>query len=299
MPDFLLFAQHGWFDTSHAIARLARAIATPTSHIITPNLGYTRIWLRMEPLIKAVEQQAHTLMQQHPSTPIRVIAHSMGGLLWLEVLQRHPEWWPRLERLVLLGSPVGGVDLARIIDPFGWGIGIARDLGQNRRALAETIASSIPTLAIAGDADGGGDGLITVEATRMRQARWVCLPGLWHPALRNHPRVAAVVRAFWACPGPSQCATPLLTTAHHIIERLRRVPGMTDGHQRGVQQSQITMRSACGLRLRTWRNPVGVEHVFVTDSAEHCLFAGFVGWVHTPGLRRELAALRREYGASS
>ncbi|NEQ86615.1 MAG: alpha/beta hydrolase, partial [Moorea sp. SIO2I5] len=157
-PDFLLYAQHGWADTSKAIANLAQSIATSRTAIIAPDLGWFKTWLWIEPLIKQLEHIVLDTIVTYPQTPIRIIGHSMGGLIWLELLSRHQDWWSQVESLVLIGSPIGGADLARIIDPLGIGIGIAKDLGINRRQLAESIGAVIPTLVIAGDSDHGSDG---------------------------------------------------------------------------------------------------------------------------------------------
>ncbi|MEO0377730.1 MAG: alpha/beta hydrolase, partial [Cyanobacteria bacterium P01_A01_bin.17] len=140
-PQNIIYAQHGWADDHRHMEYLATQLAAPTSKIVAPNLGYWRTWLRIAPLIDRVDAIATQTHAQHPHAPMRIIGHSMGGLIWLEVLHRHPEWWPQVESLVLVGSPVGGADLARMIDPFGWGIGVARDLGKSRRGIGVAIAS--------------------------------------------------------------------------------------------------------------------------------------------------------------
>lgn len=126
-PDFVLFAQHGWADDSKAMAALAHGAATSNTHIVTPSLGWVKTWIRIEPLVQVVERIATEAIATYPNTRIKIIGHSMGGLIWIEVLRRHPEWWSQLHSLVLIASPVGGADLARIFDPLGLGIGMARD----------------------------------------------------------------------------------------------------------------------------------------------------------------------------
>jgi hypothetical protein len=55
-PDFILYAQHGWADNNRAILDLAQKLATPKTLAIAPSLGYYRTWLRIQPLIEAVEK---------------------------------------------------------------------------------------------------------------------------------------------------------------------------------------------------------------------------------------------------
>jgi pimeloyl-ACP methyl ester carboxylesterase len=291
MPDVLLFAQHGWADTHRAMHRLARKVATPHTAIIAPNLGYIKTWLRIGPLIEQVEQHASTALAHFPDVPVRIIGHSMGGLIWLEVLHRRPEWQPRIERLVLLASPVGGADLGRIFDPLGLGLGIARDLGTNRRLLAETVTADIPTLVVAGDLDGGSDGTVTVASTQIETARLVCLPNVSHPQLREHPWVVKLIRDFWdhlhATPAPDMIA--------NVLQRLRAVPGITDAHQRDFPRAHIHMLFRNGYSIRIWHNQLQVMHVFVADNGGQRLYGGFVGWIHTHHLQRALEGIAQTY----
>lgn len=294
-PNFILFAQHGWADTGQAIAALAQSVASPDTHVVAPSLGYVKTWLRIEPLIAKVEEIAREAIAQHPNAQIRIIGHSMGGLIWLELLDRHPEWWALVESLVLVASPVGGADLGRILDPFDLGIGIARDLGKNRRAIAEKIAQFIPTLIIVGDVDGGSDGTITVESAKFRHAQITYLPGLPHAVLKNHPSVAAAILNFWAQPEKAVLKTGEPELSDLVIERLRAVIGMTDAHRRDFERSRVYITFKDGSTIRIWKNPVGVDHVFVANRAGECLYGGFVGWIHAEGLRLALEEIKREY----
>jgi len=288
-PDCILYAQHGWADSSKAIADLAHAVATANMLVVTPDLGWLETWLRIEPLIQRVAEQVSASIEMFPNTGLRVIGHSMGGLIWLELLARNQSWWPQVDSLVLVASPVGGADLARMADPFGWGLGIARDLGINRRSIAETIAQQIPTLSIAGDIDSGSDGTITVGTTQFRFAQTLTLPGLSHVAIRNDPTVVQAIQRFW-----SGATAPDISAA--IIKTLRAIPGITDAHQRDFQRAKVFATFRDGTTMRIWKNPLKVEHVFVADCHGRCLFGGYVGWIHSPGLHETLEAIKKQFG---
>lgn len=295
MLNYLLFVQHGWADTNRKMLQLARTVAPPNTQIITPNLGYIRTWLRMDPLIDHVEQSALEILAYSPRIPIRIIGHSMGGLIWLEVLKRHPEWWSRVESLTLVASPIGGAHLARAVDPLNIGIGVARDLAVNRRRLAESIASVIPTLVIAGNIDQGSDGTITIESTKFRCARFEVLDGLDHEELRDAPAVAALIREFWSI---QPFDTPARNeTVHAVVQRLRDVPGITDAHENDFQHTRSILRFRDGTTIRTGKNWFGLDHVFVADREGRSLYGGFVGWLHSRALRKELAAIRNDFQA--
>lgn len=292
-PEFLLFVQHGWADDNRAMLDLAKRLVTDTTPIIAPDLGFIQTWLKIDPLIDAVESIAAAHLAPYPHTPIRIVGHSMGGLIWLEVLHRHPEWLSRVDSLVLVGSPVGGSDLSRLIDPWQLGIGIAADLGVSRVDLAESIAQKVPTLIVAGDVGQGTDGTVPTACMRFAYAQYVCLPGVSHAALRNHPLVAATIRDFWV---DTTIGETILD--NDIIRRFRATPGMTDGPCADFDQGTIAMTLANGGTIRRWRNWFGMEYVFLASPEGECLYAGYVGWFHVEDLREALADIREAYAVT-
>jgi len=196
MPDFLLYAQHGWADNNRGITKLAQTLTTPETLIIAPNLGWLNTWIKMEPLIKKVETIAIANFKQYPHTPVRIIGHSMGALIWLEILNRHPQWWQSVHSFVLVGAPVGGSELGKMLDPLK--IAVGSDLGVNRTKMAEAIALKIKTLSIAGDINGRSDGTVTIASTKFRYSNFKLIKGVNHPRLKNHVLVAKAIRDFWA-----------------------------------------------------------------------------------------------------
>ncbi len=293
-PDFLLFAQHGWADNGKNIGKLAQALATPKTQVVVPSLGIVKTFIHIDLLTQQVETIAAQAIERYPQTPLRIIGHSMGGLIWLEVLERHPQWWQKVHSLTLIGSPIGGSDLARIIDPLGIGIGTARDLGKNRRPLGEKIAQQIPTLSIASDLAAGSDGLVTIECSKMAYAQFVLLSGIHHTPLRCHPQVVPIIQEFWA--NPQIASPPATDLATKVIRHLQSVPGMTDASYRDFGRSQVCLRFKKGMSLRTWKHPLGVKHVFVADGGDNCLYGGYVGWLHRAELNRAIAEIGNLYG---
>jgi len=293
-PDYILYAQHGWADVNQGIGVLASQVASPGARVVVPNLGFVNTWIRIEPLVDRVEAIALQTQAEHPEAPIRIVGHSMGGLIWLEVLARHPEWWPRVESFVLVASPVGGADLGRFVDPFEWGIGIARDLGMNRRPLAERIAAEIPTLIISGDYDGGSDEVVPVECTKFHRASYVAVHNIDHDRMKKHPAVAQIIQQFWHSADHLCVPQPIESYCDRIIRQLQTIPGLTDAHYRGFESSVLWSRLLEGLNVRTWQNRLGIHHVFLANAAGDCLFAGFVGWPHTEELYEALWQLRTD-----
>ncbi|MCG9885068.1 MAG: lysophospholipase [Cyanobacteria bacterium] len=283
----ILFSQHGMTDTNQDMKALAHKVAPPQTQVVAPNLGFFQTCFAIEPLIRKLEITATKNLKTHPNIPIRIIATSLGGVLWVELLSRYPEWLTRCESLILLGSPLGGADLARIIDPFGWGIGMAKHLGKNRRLLAEAIAATVPTLVVAGNTDGGGDGTITVESTKLKYAHFTCLNGVSHPKLKTHPTVVKTIQEFWSKPRDVLPA-PEESLISKLIELFRYTPGMTDANAKDFNKAEIAFRFKDGTTIRTWKNPLGVHHVFIANVYEQCEYSGFVGWVHSNDLKHAI-----------
>lgn len=300
VPDrssYILFVQHGWHDTNRRMHHLGHSLADDATEVIAPDLGLIKTWWRIEPLIAAVEQIAIATQQRHPNRPWRIVGHSMGGLIWLELLQRHPEWWPQINSVSLVSSPVGGADLGRIFDPFRWGIGIARDLGTDRRSIAEQLAQHIPMQTIASDYDGGSDGTVPIQCSQFRHASYTQLSGIRHDNTKDHPEVTQAIQQFWAALSQNCCQTMVPEPVEdNLISALQSIPGMTDAHLRGFNQSQVWAPLAHGFTLRTWRNRLGIHHIFLADSQQSCRFAGFVGWPDTRGLYEGLNIIQQRFG---
>jgi hypothetical protein len=78
------------------------------------------------------------------------------------------------------------------------------------------------------------------------------------------------------------------------IAILENVPGMTRAHHRDFKNSHPIMRLRDGTVVKTWKNPVGVDHVFLGDHNDKIIYGGFVGWIHSEGLQRALTRIRRD-----
>ncbi len=77
-----------------------------------------------------------------------------------------------------------------------------------------------------------------------------------------------------------------------VIAILERVPGITRAHHRDFKSSSPIIRLRDGSTVRTWKNPLGVDHVFVGDRHDRMVYGGFVGWVHSPALDSAITRIR-------
>lgn len=284
---FLLFAQHGWADTAQRVREMAESLSPQNPLIYAPDLGWWKTWYRIEPLIDVAEQVAAQAIAKHPDRPLRIIGHSMGGLIWLELLDRHREWWSRVHSLVLIGSPVGGSDLARLLDPFSQLPAIARDLGQNRRLLAEAIAAAIPTASIASDIGGYSDGTVPVNSSEFTHATQIYLQAIPHARLNCHPEVAAAIERFWQQP---VVAPRLGDRASQLISQLRSL-NLTECSHQNFPKARLVKAEAEGVKVWRWKNPLRMQHVFISrpchlGNGDRCCYAAYVSWLDDRHLSR-------------
>ena len=83
--------------------------------------------------------------------------------------------------------------------------------------------------------------------------------------------------------------------SQEIIEILENVPGITRAHHRDFKSSNPVIRLRDGSTVKTWKNPFGVDHVFIADRNDNMIYGGFVGWIHSDGLNAAIDRIRGDY----
>lgn len=94
---------------------------------------------------------------------------------------------------------------------------------------------------------------------------------------------------------PAQAANQISNVAEQVVDFLNEVDGMTQAHSRDFKKATPRFTLRDGSVLKTWKNPVGVNHVFIADTQGNMVFGGFVGWVHADGLNEAIATIRRNF----
>jgi hypothetical protein len=59
----------------------------------------------------------------------------------------------------------------------------------------------------------------------------------------------------------------------------------------GNFKSSIPVGSSNGRAVRAWKNPVGVEHIFLAAPDGRMIYGGYVGWIHSEGLNQALSQM--------
>lgn len=94
---------------------------------------------------------------------------------------------------------------------------------------------------------------------------------------------------------PAQVANQISSVAEQVVDFLNQVSGMTQAHSRDFKQATPRFTLRDGSVLKIYKNPVGVNHVFIADADGNMVFGGFVGWIHTDGLNEAIAIIRRDF----
>jgi CHAT domain-containing protein/pimeloyl-ACP methyl ester carboxylesterase len=272
-------------------------------------------WRR--PVQATADDLAATLeaaLTTHPSQPVRLLAHSMGGLVARAMIARRPELWHRLVdrpggRLVMLGTPNNGSHemVAALLGKAETIRKLARiDLAHPMQALLDIIAGfpgAIQLLPRPGFRDSGnteGDYLDSALWEGYRQDnrdRWFGDGRVGVP----DQAVLDPARALWAevLGEPDAGGGPPRTRRIDPIDRISYVYGKAEATPCGIvrQGGRLKLQStpegdgrvswAAG-RLdflppdRCWYMPV--EHGNLTDTAEH--FPAILELLQTGATRR-------------
>jgi hypothetical protein len=97
----------------------------------------------------------------------------------------------------------------------------------------------------------------------------------------------------WATREP-EVASSIDKPTEDAIAILNGVSGMTQAHGRDFPNSRPLFTLKDGTVLRTWKNPVRLDHVFLANDKGEMIFGGFVGWIHSSGLQESIKRIRKE-----
>jgi len=191
---------HGLWTNRAVMLYLAAALARRGFR--TRPVGYLSAMRDLEHNAARLERE----IAAAPGDCVHLVAHSMGGVVALRALGLRPD--PRVRRVVLLGSPIGGSEGGRQLARTRWG---ARFLGATRSMWLAMprldIPAGIEAGAIAGTRRFGlgrfvlrlpfpNDGVVTVDETRHpRLADHLVMP-VAHSVMLVSPAVARQVAAF-------------------------------------------------------------------------------------------------------
>ncbi|MBT8469155.1 MAG: alpha/beta hydrolase [Deltaproteobacteria bacterium] len=192
--DRLVVLLHGLGRTRRSLARLDRALQ---------EAGFTTARLDYPSTRRSIQDHAATLAEllDHIPTPKRLsfVSHSLGGLIVRQLLRYDAPWRAAVDRIVMIAPPNRGASLAGSLDKGGVMRGIlGPSYGQIAEGFAVTLpVPEVPVAIFAGDAAGvPGDGLVTVDETRLEGASEHHVVPAIHTFVMNHPSVVRGAVSF-------------------------------------------------------------------------------------------------------
>jgi hypothetical protein len=185
--DHLIILLHGLGRTRRSLARLDRALV---------EAGFTTARLDYPSTRGSIQDHAATVadLLDHVPTPQKLsfVSHSLGGLVTRQLLGYDAPWRSAVYRIVMIAPPNRGASLAAALDKGNLVRGI---LGPSYGQIAEGFATTLPVPDVpfaifAGEVPGvPGDGLVTVDETRLDgMSEHHVVPAI-HTFLMNHPAV--------------------------------------------------------------------------------------------------------------
>ncbi len=197
MPEHVLLL-HGLMMRSPAMVPMARRLRQ--RGFIVTIFSYSTIFQRPA---RAMERLAMRLYA-HGEGPVHIVAHSLGGLVAVETLNRY-QGLPS-GRLVCLGAPLAGSTAARGLKDRGLGFFAGRSGALLRGGLIELPAGrSVAMIAgsssrglgrFFGRLEGANDGTVAVWETRLPGiAEHIVVPAS-HSGLAFSPLVATLTANY-------------------------------------------------------------------------------------------------------
>lgn len=192
--DHLVVLLHGLGRTRRSLARMDDALV---------GAGFTTARLDYPSTRKPIEQHAETVAEllDHIPMPTKLsfVSHSLGGLIIRQLLTHAAPWRSTVERIVMVAPPNQGASLAASLDRGHVIRGIlGPSYGQIAQGFATTLpVPDVPVAIFAGDVAGmPGDGLVTVDETRLEGASEHHVVPAIHTFLMNHPEVIRGATSF-------------------------------------------------------------------------------------------------------
>jgi hypothetical protein len=92
-----------------------------------------------------------------------------------------------------------------------------------------------------------------------------------------------------------QVANYISEISTQVIEKLSNTPGITQADGRDFKRATPKFKLKDGTIIKTYKNPVGVNHVFLADRSGKMIFGGYVGWMHSGNLETTIAEIKRTF----
>jgi hypothetical protein len=92
-----------------------------------------------------------------------------------------------------------------------------------------------------------------------------------------------------------QVANDISEISTQVIEKLSNTQGIAQADGRDFKRATPKFKLKDGTMIRTYKNPAGVDHIFLADRSGRMLFGGYVGWMHSENLEATIAEIKETF----
>ncbi len=92
-----------------------------------------------------------------------------------------------------------------------------------------------------------------------------------------------------------EVARDISDIATQVVDRLLNTPGMAQAQGTDFKRATPKFKLKDGTIVKTFKNPLGVNYIFLADSSGRMIFGGYVGWIHSQNLKLTVAEIKREF----
>ncbi len=90
-------------------------------------------------------------------------------------------------------------------------------------------------------------------------------------------------------------ATSIGPVTQEAIALLDQVKGINYASDNDLKNSRPIFVLRDGTVVRTWKNWVGIDHIFLADAQGNIIYGGFVSWIDSHSLNEAIARIRTDF----
>ncbi|MEM8778814.1 MAG: hypothetical protein AAGF26_08085 [Cyanobacteria bacterium P01_G01_bin.49] len=106
-------------------------------------------------------------------------------------------------------------------------------------------------------------------------------------------RLKAVVTDGCGC--STSADKKLFSETQEVVTILDQIPSITKASPRDFRHSEPLFQLRDGTTVKTWKNLLGVDHVFLADSNGRMLYGGNISWNNGEKLQQALIRIERDF----
>lgn len=92
-----------------------------------------------------------------------------------------------------------------------------------------------------------------------------------------------------------QVASDISDVGTQVVDKILNTPGITQCRGSHFKSATPKFKLKDGTIVKTYKNSVGVNHIFLADSSGKMLFGGYVSWLYSDDLKSTIAEIKETF----